>query len=86
MQQLALCTYKDEDLPARQRLADALLLLDAVELRDKNTVDAETLALGGAVYKRKWETEGQFDHLYQALTFYERRGGATPSRIRAMAD
>ena len=71
VQQLALCTYKDEDLPTSRRLADALLLLDEIGLRDKNTVDAETLALGGAIYKRKWETEGQFDHLYQALGFYE---------------
>ena len=71
VQQLALCTYKDEDLPASQRLADALILLESIGLRDRNTTDAETLALGGAVYKRKWESEGQLDHLYQALGFYE---------------
>ena len=71
VQQLALCTYKDEDLPASQRLADALVLLESIGLRDRNTTDAETLALGGAVYKRKWESEGQLDHLYQALGFYE---------------
>jgi len=71
VQQLALCTYKDEELPPSQRLADALLLLEGVGLRDRNTTDAETLALGGAIYKRKWEAEGQLEDLYQALTFYE---------------
>ena len=30
----------------------------------------ETLALGGAVYKRKWENDGQVENLYQALIFY----------------
>lgn len=76
-QQLALCTYKDEELPPRKRFDDSLKTLEGIGLRDeskrtqKPEEDAETLALGGAVYKRKWEKEGQIEHLYEALAFYE---------------
>lgn len=80
IQQLALCTYKDEELLASTRFADALALLEKIGLRDperavrEKGVDPasfpETLALGGAVYKRMWEHSGQLEHLHQALFFY----------------
>jgi predicted acylesterase/phospholipase RssA len=69
-QQLALCTYKDEELPPSRRLGEALAMLERIGLRDEKTTDAETLSLGGAIYKRKWEYEGQLEHLYQSLGFY----------------
>jgi predicted acylesterase/phospholipase RssA len=80
VQQLALCTYKDEELLASTRFSDALRLLKEIGLRnpdraikekggDPNTLP-ETLALGGAVYKRKWEQQGLLEHLHQALFFY----------------
>lgn len=69
-QQLALCTYKDEELSPASRFADALQILEDIRLRDPETTDAETLALGGAVLKRMWESNGQLEHLYEALSFY----------------
>lgn len=79
VQQLALCTYKDQELVPSARFKDALLLLEEIGLRDAAAVTAkaidpatlpETLALGGAVYKRKWEYDGQLEHLHEALYFY----------------
>jgi len=69
-QQLALCTYKDEELPTSRRLDEALHLLERLATRPGQDTNAETLALHGAVYKRKWEYEGTLDHLHQALAFY----------------
>ena len=79
VQQLALCTYKDEELQPASRFDKALTLLSSIGLCNPDTVDPtkippstlpETLALGGAVYKRKWENDGQVENLYQALIFY----------------
>ena len=54
-QQQALFTYKDEELPTGARLRDAVAILERIGLRDPGCSDAETLALGGAVYKvRFW--------------------------------
>src|SRR6266545_4872020 len=69
-QQLALCTYKDEELPLTQRFDDAEKILEAIGLRDPATNDAETLSLGGAIYKRRWETAGHLEYLNEALAFY----------------
>jgi len=69
-QQKALSTYKDEELPTRVRLLDALSLLEGIGLQDKKNNDSETLCLGGAVYKRLWEHGGQMEHLMQSLAFY----------------
>jgi predicted acylesterase/phospholipase RssA len=69
-QQLALCTYKDEELYPKHRLDKALALLDTIGLRKADNKNAETLALGGAIYKRLWEFDGQLDHLYESLAFY----------------
>jgi len=70
-QQLALCTYKDEDLLPATRYADALAILENVGLRDPANRNAETLALGGAVYKRLWEYRGRLEYLYEALALYQ---------------
>ena len=80
IQQLALCTYKDQELPASTRFADALALLEEAGLCDpKHAIEEkgldpttlpETLGLGGAVYKRMWQSGGQIEHLHQALFFY----------------
>jgi predicted acylesterase/phospholipase RssA len=73
-QMQAVCTYKDPDLPADQRLDRALeILREADDL--KTTANQETLGLAGAINKRRWELDGQKQHLERALAFY-RRGHA----------
>ncbi|SET52596.1 Patatin-like phospholipase [Nitrosomonas marina] len=70
IQQLALCTYKNEGLPPRKRLNQATIFLEEIGLRSPENVNAETLGLGGAVYKRKWQKFGQLEDLYESLSFY----------------
>jgi len=70
IQQLALCTYKDEELYPQHRLERALALLESIGLRNSTNTDAETLSLGGAIYKRMWEFGGQMEYLYESLSFY----------------
>lgn len=79
IQQLALCTYKDEELIPARRYGEALALLEKIGLRDPDHADPaqvppetlpRTLALGGAVYKRLFESTGQLDHLHRALALY----------------
>jgi len=70
-QQQAVCTYKDPDLPADQRLDRAFEILErADDLR--NTQDQETLGIAGAINKRRWELDGQKQHLERSLAFYMR--------------
>ncbi|MHC4106031.1 MAG: tetratricopeptide repeat-containing protein, partial [Planctomycetota bacterium] len=70
-QQLALCTYKDPDLPISDRLDRALKILNkADDLLE--TKDQETLGLAGAVYKRIWEVDGQKQNLERSLSYYYR--------------
>src|ERR1700752_923925 len=70
-QQLALCTYKDEDLPGDERLDRALQILQ--EIADfATTTDQDPLGLIAAVYKRKWELDDQRQHLERALQYYLR--------------
>lgn len=81
-QQLALCTYKDEELFPAKRFADALAELEDIGLNDPANTDAETLALGGAVYKRWWEYGGQLENLYLALNFYRAAWERNPEQDR----
>lgn len=66
----ALCTYKDKNLSPDKRYLGALGILEAIGLRDEKCNDAETLGLGGAIYKRMWESGGQADYLHAALALY----------------
>ena len=70
-QQLALVTYKDPDLPPDEKLDDAFnILREADDLR--TTKNQETLGLAGAIHKRRWEIDGQKQHLERSLIFYLR--------------
>jgi predicted acylesterase/phospholipase RssA/MinD-like ATPase involved in chromosome partitioning or flagellar assembly len=71
LQQLALCTYKDEDLPADDRLDRALGILHQVA-DFETTKNQETLGLIASVYKRKWEIDNQRQNLERALFYYLR--------------
>jgi predicted acylesterase/phospholipase RssA/CO dehydrogenase nickel-insertion accessory protein CooC1 len=71
VQQLALCTYKDPDLPAFDRLDRALEILEQ-DADLASSTNPETLGLAGAVHKRKWEVDAQKQHLEDALAYYLR--------------
>jgi len=71
-QQLSLCTYQDEELPVDARFAKALAVLERIGLRDPECRDPETLGLGGAVYKRRWERNGRIEDLHASLHFYRK--------------
>lgn len=70
-QQFALCTYKDEDLPADERLTRAIQILRNVA-DFETTQNQETLGLIGAIYKRKWEFDNQRENLERSLHYYLR--------------
>jgi MinD-like ATPase involved in chromosome partitioning or flagellar assembly/predicted acylesterase/phospholipase RssA len=70
-QQHALCTYKDQELPADLRHKRALeILIEEEDLR--TTIDQETLGLVGAIYKRMWEADNQKVVLERSLAYYHR--------------
>jgi predicted acylesterase/phospholipase RssA len=71
LQESALCTYKDTDLPADERLDTALALLRRADDLP-TTTNQETLGLAGAVYKRKWEIDNQRAQLERSLHYYLR--------------
>ncbi len=71
LQESALCTYKDTDLPADERLEAALALLRRADDL-ATTKNQETLGLAGAAYKRKWELGGQKQELERSLHYYMR--------------
>jgi predicted acylesterase/phospholipase RssA len=70
-QQLALCTYKDQDLPVDDRLDRALGILNQIADFD-TTTDQETLGLIGSIFKRKWEVDNQRQNLERSLFYYLR--------------
>ena len=70
-QQHALCTYKDPDLPAADRFRRALEILGEVDLLENTHAEKqESLGLRGAVYKRRWQVEGQRVDLERAFESY----------------
>lgn len=71
-QQLALNTYKDDELPPDDRYAEALSILDSIGLRRADCEDPETLGQAGAIYKRKFERSGRVEDLQAAFYFYQR--------------
>lgn len=69
--------YKDEDLLAPQKYEKALEILEKDCMLAEST-DGETLGLGGAIYKRLWESSGQRTHLEKALTWYAKGYAVLP--------
>jgi predicted acylesterase/phospholipase RssA len=70
-QKHALCTYKDPDLAADEKLEDAERILQEADPLDE-TRNQETLGLAGAIYKQKWELTAQERYLEVSLAFYYR--------------
>jgi hypothetical protein len=79
-QQHALCTYKDPDLPVDLRLDNALLILGEEGEDLDTTKDPETLGITGAIYKRRWEWDGQRANLERALGYYLRGHQVGPQK------
>lgn len=70
-QKHALYTYKDVDTPAHEALDRALkILIEDADLAA--TENAETLGLAGAIFKRKWQNDGDKQHLEASLAYYLR--------------
>jgi predicted acylesterase/phospholipase RssA len=65
----ALCTYKDPDLAYDSRLDSALEILDTADDL-KTTNNQETLGITGAIYKSRYEADGQKQHLEVSLAYY----------------
>ncbi len=70
-QQHALCTYKDNDLPADVRFERALSILNQCDDLAGST-DQETLGLAGAIFKAQWEVFGQVQDLERSLLYYQK--------------
>ncbi|HXT52551.1 MAG TPA: tetratricopeptide repeat-containing protein [Thermoanaerobaculia bacterium] len=70
-QQSALCTYKDSDLPADERLDQALAILEGADDL-AITTNQETLGIAGAIHKRKWELYAKRQELERSLHYYLR--------------
>jgi predicted acylesterase/phospholipase RssA/tetratricopeptide (TPR) repeat protein len=77
-QQQALATYKDSDLPVRERFERALEILRNAD--DPATTNQETLGLTGSIYKRLWEVDGEISHLQRSLAYYRRGYQQGPSK------
>ncbi len=71
MQQQALCTYKDDDLPAEERFTRAFEILGEGDLHS-TTPSQETLGLAGAIHKYRWKMSGQRRDLDHSLGYYRR--------------
>ncbi len=83
LQQYALCTYKDPDLPSDTKLDRAIEILNETATVSGQTLsetnDQETLGIAGAIHKRRWEIDAQKEHLERSLAYYSRgydRGAA----------
>ncbi len=70
-QEWALCTYKDRELPVRERLERALDILRRADNPDLSK-DQETLGLAGAIHKYLWDATGRKQHLERSLHYYMR--------------
>jgi predicted acylesterase/phospholipase RssA len=75
LQQHALCTYKDDDIVADERLTGAFQILNAGDLQDASP-SQETLGLAGSIYKQWWRYTGQRRDLEHSLGFYQRGASA----------
>ncbi len=70
-EQLALCTYKDPDLPSSIKfdLAESFLSKIGDPLTTKNR---EILGMMGGIHKRRWMFDNQYRHLLFSRHFYQR--------------
>ena len=70
VQQLALCTYKSKAPNETLALDKALDIIKM--LNPKNSLDIETLGITGAIYKRLFRLNKNFDYLDEAIYYYNK--------------
>lgn len=70
VQQLALCTYKSKAPNETLALDNALNIIK--RLSPKNSLDIETLGITGAIYKRLYRLNQNFDYLDEAIYYYKK--------------
>ena len=70
VQQLALATYKSEYPTATKALENALDVIKKVS--PNNSLDLETLGITGAIYKRLFRINRNFDYLMEAIRYYRK--------------
>jgi len=70
VQQLALCTYKSKAPNETFALEKALDIIK--RLSPKNSLDIETLGITGAIYKRLYRLNQNFDYLDEAIYYYKK--------------
>ena len=70
-QQLAICTYKDPDLPSAVKfdLAESFLAKIGDPRKSK---DSEVLGMMGGIYKRKWMFDNNYRNLLYSRHYYQR--------------
>lgn len=68
IQQQALCRYKSESPSKIKALTDALTIISDI----RNSDDAETLGITGAIYKRLWEMTHDLSMLDDAIKYYSK--------------
>lgn len=70
LQQQALATYKNEQIPVQDRLKQAKTILQ--NLSPETTNNPETLGLWGSLHKRFWEENHDLNDLDEAINAHER--------------
>lgn len=70
IQQLALATYKSESPNATKALDSALDIIK--KLCPESSLDIETLGITGAIYKRLYRLNRNFDYLDESTYYYKR--------------
>lgn len=70
IQQCAVCTYKSKAPNETIALENALEVIKI--LKPKNSLDIETLGITGAIYKRLFRVNKNFDYLDEAIFYYNK--------------
>lgn len=70
VQQLALCIYKSKEPNETIALERALEIIK--KLNPQKSLDTETLGITGAIYKRLYKLNNNFDYLDEAIFYYKK--------------
>ena len=68
LQQLALCTYKNQKPTEQEAYHSALMILSPII----DTIDPETNGMAGSIYKRLYELEGKQEYIDKAIETLEK--------------